>query len=181
MATILDGKACAAVVRQGVAARVAALRLRGYQPGLVVVLVGEDPASQVYVRNKDKAAQEAGFAVRTLRLPADLAQSELEARVRALGADTLVHGILVQLPLPRGLDAPAVLRCIPPEKDVDGFHPVNAGLLFEGRRGLVPCTPWGCMRLLDHAGVDASGKNAVVLGRSNIVGKPAAMLLPGCQ
>jgi len=176
MATILDGKACAAVVRQGVAARVAALRLRGCQPGLVVVLVGEDPASQVYVRNKDKAAQEAGFAVRTLRLPADLAQSELEARVRALGADARVHGILVQLPLPRGLDAPAVLRCIPPEKDVDGLTPPNVAALAMGEPGLFPCTPLGCVEILERSGIPLSGAEVVVIGRSMLVGKPFALL-----
>jgi len=176
MAKILDGKACAAVVRQGVAQRVAALRAEGVHPGLTVVLVGEDPASQVYVRNKDKAAQDAGFRVQTLRLPAGIAQGELEQRVRELGADASVHGILVQLPLPRGLDATRVVRCIPPHKDVDGLTPPNVAALAMGEPGLFPCTPLGCVEILERHGLPLAGAEVVVIGRSMLVGKPFALL-----
>lgn len=176
MAKILDGKACAAVVREGVAQRVAALRAVGVHPGLTVVLVGEDPASQVYVRNKDKAAQDAGFRVQTLRLPAGIAQGELEQRVRELGADASVHGILVQLPLPRGLDATRVVRCIPPHKDVDGLTPPNVAALAMGEPGLFPCTPLGCVEILERHGLPLAGAEVVVIGRSMLVGKPFALL-----
>jgi len=176
MAKILDGKACAAVVREGVAQRVAALRAQGVHPGLTVVLVGEDPASQVYVRNKDKAAQDAGFRVQTLRLPAGIAQGELEQRVRELGADASVHGILVQLPLPRGLDATRVVRCIPPHKDVDGLTPPNVAALAMGEPGLFPCTPLGCVEILERHGIPLAGAEVVVIGRSMLVGKPFALL-----
>ena len=176
-AQILDGKAVAAEVRAGVRARAQALIERGVQPGLAVVLVGEDPASQVYVRNKDKAAQEAGFSVRTLKLPAQTSQSELERVVRELNADRSVHGVLVQLPLPRGLDSERVVRALDPAKDVDGLHPDNVAALVMGdARGLAPCTPAGCIELCDRAGVSLAGKRVTVVGRSMLVGKPLAFL-----
>lgn len=176
-AQILDGKAVAAQVRAGVRARAQALLARGVQPGLAVVLVGEDPASQVYVRNKDKAAQEAGFHVRTLKLPAQTTQAELDSVVRELNADRSVHGVLVQLPLPRGLDAERVVRALDPAKDVDGLHPENVAALVMGdARGLAPCTPAGCIELCDRAGVSLAGKRVTVVGRSLLVGKPLAFL-----
>jgi methylenetetrahydrofolate dehydrogenase (NADP+)/methenyltetrahydrofolate cyclohydrolase len=173
---LLDGKACAAAVRAEVQAEVARLRAVGLAPRLVVVLVGEDPASQVYVRNKDKAAQEAGFEVRTLRLPATVAQAALEAEVRALGADASVHGILVQLPLPKGLDAQRVVRLLDPRKDVDGLHPENVAALVLGGRGLFPCTPAGCLSILERHDLPLEGRHVVVLGRSMLVGKPFALM-----
>lgn len=176
MTLILDGKACAAQVRESVAARVAALKPRGLQPGLTVVLVGEDPASQVYVRNKDKAAKDAGFLVRTVRLPATISQAELEAEVRSIGADDSVHGILVQLPLPPGLDAARIVRCIPAEKDVDGLTPPNVAALAMGEPGLFPCTPLGCVEILERNGIALAGAEVVVIGRSMLVGKPFALL-----
>jgi methylenetetrahydrofolate dehydrogenase (NADP+)/methenyltetrahydrofolate cyclohydrolase len=176
-AQILDGKAVAAQVRAGVRARAQALIARGVQPGLAVVLVGEDPARQVYVRNKDKAAQEAGFSVRTLKLPAQTSQAELERVVHELNADRSVHGVLVQLPLPRGLDAERVVRALDPAKDVDGLHPDNVAALVMGdARGLAPCTPAGCIELCDRAGVALAGKRVTVVGRSLLVGKPLAFL-----
>ncbi|HEX6885750.1 MAG TPA: bifunctional methylenetetrahydrofolate dehydrogenase/methenyltetrahydrofolate cyclohydrolase FolD [Planctomycetota bacterium] len=174
---VLDGKAVAQAVRTEVAARVARLRARGIAPGLAVVLVGDDPASQVYVRNKDKAASEAGFEVRTVRLPATTAQVELEHQVELLNADRNVHGILVQLPLPRGLDAAAVIERLDPAKDVDGLTARNVAALWRGEEGLVPCTPAGCIELLDRAGIALEGRHAVVIGRSQLVGKPLAALL----
>lgn len=171
-ARILDGKALAARGRAAVAARVAT---RGRPPGLVVVLVGDDPASAVYVRSKDRAAREAGIAARTIRLPATTGEAALLAEIRALNDDPLVDGILVQLPLPRGLRTEAVLDAIDPAKDVDGLTPTNAGLLASGRKALVPCTPKGVMRLL--AETPLAGARAVVLGRSVLVGRPAAALL----
>jgi methylenetetrahydrofolate dehydrogenase (NADP+)/methenyltetrahydrofolate cyclohydrolase len=175
---ILDGKAVAEHLRAKVAGQVARfVERRGRKPGLDVVLVGEDPASQVYVRNKARACEEAGMRGEVHRLPATATQGELLDRVAALNARDDVDGILVQLPLPRQIEADVVLDAIDPAKDVDGFHPVNAGRLLEGRPGLVPCTPLGCMRLLDHVGCDPAGARAVVVGRSNIVGKPAAVLL----
>jgi methylenetetrahydrofolate dehydrogenase (NADP+)/methenyltetrahydrofolate cyclohydrolase len=141
------------------------------------VLVGDDPGSQVYVRNKDKAAQEAGFSVRTIRLPATTAQSELAAVVRGLSTDAKIHGILVQLPLPAGLDPAPIVDGIDPKKDVDGLHPQNVAALAMGREGLRPCTPLGCLELLDRNGIRVGGAHAVVLGRSMLVGKPLAMLL----
>ena len=173
---ILDGKAIAADVRAGVAARAALLTERGTQPGLTVVLVGEDPASQVYVRNKDKAAQQAGFVVRTVKLPADTRQEELLRTVGELNDDPSVHGILVQLPLPDGLDADAVVRAIDPRKDVDGLHPENVAALAMGTEGLVPCTPSGCIELIDRSGTELQGARVVVVGRSMLVGKPVALL-----
>ena len=176
-AKILDGKAAAALVRADVRAKVDLLRARGVHPSLAVVLVGEDPASQVYVRNKDKAAQEAGFLVRTIRLPATTAQSDLAAEVARLNADPAVHGILVQLPLPKGLDPAPIVESIDPRKDVDGLTPRNVAALVTGREGLRPCTPLGCLEILDRNGIAVEGRNAVVLGRSMLVGKPLAMLL----
>ncbi|MBK7644025.1 MAG: bifunctional methylenetetrahydrofolate dehydrogenase/methenyltetrahydrofolate cyclohydrolase FolD [Planctomycetes bacterium] len=175
-ARILDGKATAAAVRLEVAAEVARLRTAGLAPKLVVVLVGEDPASQVYVRNKDKAAQEAGFEVRTLRLPASATQAALESEVKALNADASVHGILVQLPLPKGLDADRIVRLLDPRKDVDGLHPENVAALVMGGNGLRPCTPAGCVELLDRHDFALEGRQVVVLGRSMLVGKPLALL-----
>jgi methylenetetrahydrofolate dehydrogenase (NADP+)/methenyltetrahydrofolate cyclohydrolase len=176
-AVLLDGKVAAAAVRDRVRASVDGLRARGVVPGLAVVLVGDDPASQVYVKNKDKAAQEAGFAVRTVRLPATTAQSDLMGVVRGLNEDRSVHGILVQLPLPPGLDASSVVESLDPRKDVDGLHPANVAALVMGREGLRPCTPLGCLEILDQHKIDLAGKRAVVIGRSMLVGKPLALLL----
>jgi methylenetetrahydrofolate dehydrogenase (NADP+)/methenyltetrahydrofolate cyclohydrolase len=177
-ATLIDGKAIAAAVRAEVKGKVAEFTTRtGIRPGLTVVLVGEDPASQVYVRNKGKASEEAGIASRQIDLPATTPESELLARVARLNADESVHGILVQLPLPDHVDERKVIEAIAPEKDVDGFHPVNAGRLFTGGTSFLPCTPYGILRMLDHEKVELKGRHAVVVGRSNIVGKPAAMLL----
>jgi methylenetetrahydrofolate dehydrogenase (NADP+)/methenyltetrahydrofolate cyclohydrolase len=147
------------------------------RPGLTVVLVGEDPASRVYVRNKGKAADEAGIVSRQINLPASTPEKDLLALVARLNADDSVHGILVQLPLPDQIDETKVIEAIAPEKDVDGFHPMNAGRLFTGGVSFLPCTPYGILKMLDHEKVALKGKHAVVVGRSNIVGKPAAMLL----
>ena len=175
-ARIIDGKATAALVRAAVRERVLAMHARGVRPGLAVVLVGEDPASQVYVRNKDRAASEAGFEVTTLRLPAGTSQAELERVVRELNANGSVHGILVQLPLPKGLDAQRIVRALDPRKDVDGLHPENVAALAMGAEGLVPCTPAGCIELCDRYDVALEGRRVVVLGRSMLVGKPVALL-----
>lgn len=171
-AQLIDGKARAATLRAAVAAQAAQL---GYRPGLTVVLVGDDPASAVYVRNKDRAALEAGLDARTIRLPADTGMASLLDVVVALNADPAVDGILVQMPLPPSLDSRAVIEAIDPAKDVDGFHPVNVGRLQNNEPGLVPCTPRGCMILLE--GTDLCGARALVLGRSTIVGRPMAALL----
>lgn len=176
-ARILDGKRTAAEVRAEVAAKVAALRARGLVPGLAVVLVGDDAASAVYVRNKDRAATEAGLAVRTITRPASVRREELCALLDALGSDPSVHGILVQLPLPAGLPADEVVRRIPPRKDVDGLHPENVARLWRGEAVLVPCTPAGCIELLDRHGIQIEGAHALVIGRSLLVGKPLAALL----
>ncbi len=177
-AQIIDGKAFAAELRGRIAAQVATLREAGARaPGLAVVLVGNDPASAVYVRNKHKATIAVGMASFEYRLPADTAQDELMALVASLNADPAVDGILVQLPLPPQIDADAVLLTIDPDKDVDGFHPVNAGRLATGLPGFVPCTPLGCVMLLKDQLGDLAGLEAVVVGRSNIVGKPLAQLL----
>jgi methylenetetrahydrofolate dehydrogenase (NADP+)/methenyltetrahydrofolate cyclohydrolase len=173
-ARLIDGKFVAATLRAEVAAKVAAA---GFVPTLAVVLVGEDAASNVYVRTKDRAAREAGIEARTIRLPADTAQATLLATIQGLNADQAVDGILVQLPLPGGIDPQAVIEAIDPAKDVDGFHPMNAGHLVDGRPTLVPCTPLGVMKLLRAGGVVVSGARAVVLGRSAIVGRPLASLL----
>ncbi len=175
-ARIIDGKATAARVREGVRDQAEFLASHGARPGLAVVLVGEDPASQVYVRNKDRAAKEAGFEVRTLRLSATTTQAELERVVRELNADRSVHGILVQLPLPRGLDAQRVVRALDPAKDVDGLHPENVAALVMGSSGLFPCTPAGCIELCDRYDVALEGRRVVVIGRSLLVGKPVALM-----
>jgi methylenetetrahydrofolate dehydrogenase (NADP+)/methenyltetrahydrofolate cyclohydrolase len=177
-ATIIDGKAHAARLRARVADAVAAFRTAtGRAPGLAVVLVGEDPASAVYVRSKGKATREAGMAGFEHRLPVETTSDALLALVARLNADPAVDGILVQLPLPAHIDAQAVLLAIDPDKDVDGFHPVNAGRLAIGADGFVPCTPLGCLMLLQDVHPRLSGMEAVVVGRSNIVGKPMAQLL----
>lgn len=177
-ARIIDGKAIAAALRTEVAARVAGL---SFQPGLTVVLVGDDPASAVYVRSKDRAAREAGIAAHTIRLPAETTEAALLAEVRRLNDDPSVDGILVQLPLPAHIRAQAVIEAIDPAKDVDGFHPLNTGHLADGRPTLVPCTPAGVMKLLAHADIPLSGARALVIGRSTIVGRPVAALLLGAN
>lgn len=177
-ARLIDGKAAAAAVRARVAKGVAAFKARsGRAPGLAVVLVGEDPASAVYVRSKGKATQEAGMESFEIKLSADTAEADLLAQVERLNADPAVDGILVQLPLPRQIDEKKVIAAIDPAKDVDGFHALNAGRLATGLDALVPCTPFGCIHLLKNELGDLSGMNAVVIGRSNIVGKPMALLL----
>ncbi|HTE49354.1 MAG TPA: bifunctional methylenetetrahydrofolate dehydrogenase/methenyltetrahydrofolate cyclohydrolase FolD [Kofleriaceae bacterium] len=178
-ARLLDGKAVAARVREEVRARVAALVARGvaHPPGLAVVLVGGDPASQVYVGAKHKAAGEVGVVSFDHRMPESTTQAELLELVGQLGRDPRVHGILVQLPLPRHIDPTSILDAIPPEKDVDGFHPDNIGRLAQSRPRFVAATPKGCMRLLEEAAIDLRGARAVMVGRSNIVGKPMALLL----
>jgi len=177
-ATILDGKALAETVRREVKEGVAAfVAEHGRPPGLEVVLVGEDPASQIYTRNKEKAAAEVGIRGKLHVLPADTSEDALLAMLDRLNADETVDGILVQLPLPKQIREQRVLDAIRPEKDVDGFHPVNAGLLASGRPSLVPCTPRGSMKLIALAGVRLEGARATVVGRSNIVGKPMAQLL----
>ena len=173
-ARLIDGKTVAAALRASVAARVATLC---YRPGLTVILMGDDPASQTYVRNKDKAAAQAGINAQTIRLPATTTQAVLLERIEALNADPAVDGILVQLPLPPHIDVPTIVEAVDPAKDVDGFHPVNVGRLASGRMGLVPCTPLGVMRLLAHANVTISGARALVLGRSAVVGRPLVGLL----
>ncbi|PZN92209.1 MAG: bifunctional methylenetetrahydrofolate dehydrogenase/methenyltetrahydrofolate cyclohydrolase FolD [Alphaproteobacteria bacterium] len=178
MTVIIDGKARAARLRAEVAAGVADfVAAHGRAPGLTVVLVGEDPASAVYVRSKGKATAEAGMVSGEHRLPATVGEAELLALVSALNADPAVDGILVQLPLPKHIDADRVLATIDPAKDVDGFHPINAGRLATGLDALVPCTPSGCLLMIEEALGDITGKEALVIGRSNIVGKPMAALL----
>lgn len=177
-AKIIDGKILAAEVKACAAQAVRFLQERyGITPCLAVLLVGDDPASQVYVRGKANDCEACGIESRVIRLPAGTTQAELLARLGTLAADSAVHGILVQLPLPRHIDPTAVIEAIPPEKDVDGFTPVNAGRLLNGEPCFAPCTPAGCLRMIEAAGVDLDGKHAVVVGRSNIVGKPAALLL----
>jgi methylenetetrahydrofolate dehydrogenase (NADP+) / methenyltetrahydrofolate cyclohydrolase len=174
---LIDGKAVAAKVRSEVAVEVAELRKKNVQPALAVVLVGEDPASQVYVRNKSKACGEVGIEVFDHKLPASTSEDELMALVAQLNRDPRVDGILVQFPVPKQIDAARVQQAISPEKDVDGLHPESAGRLWAGRPGFVPCTPLGVMRLLAEAQTPLAGAEAVVLGRSNLVGKPMAALL----
>jgi methylenetetrahydrofolate dehydrogenase (NADP+) / methenyltetrahydrofolate cyclohydrolase len=177
-ARIIDGKAIAEELRASIKTRAAKLKeSRGIVPGLATVLVGEDPASTVYVRAKHKACGEAGFKSVEHHFPRGLAENELLALVATLNADPAVHGILVQLPLPKGIDEKKVLNLIEPAKDVDGFHPTNVGKMTVGEPGPLPCTPAGCMVLLEKSGVPIAGARAVVVGRSNIVGKPAALLL----
>jgi methylenetetrahydrofolate dehydrogenase (NADP+) / methenyltetrahydrofolate cyclohydrolase len=176
-AKIIDGKSLAAATRAALKQKVDALVQRGVRPGLTVIIAGDDPASKVYVRNKALAAKEIGVRSEVLEYGNDVSEREILDRVARLNANQEVHGILVQLPLPRHLNAARVLETIAPAKDVDGFHEANLGALMAGRPGVVPCTPLGCMRLIEHAGVQVAGRHAVVLGRSNIVGKPVAMLL----
>jgi methylenetetrahydrofolate dehydrogenase (NADP+)/methenyltetrahydrofolate cyclohydrolase len=181
-ATIIDGKAIAGHVRGEVAARVAELVARGRPvPGLAVVLVGEDPASEVYVRNKARATREVGMVSVEHRLPASTTEAELLALIAELNGRGDVHGILVQLPLPKHIEAGRVIEAIDPAKDVDGFHPINVGRLASGAKALAPCTPTGCLILARSAQPDLTGVEAVVIGRSNIVGKPMAHLLLGAN
>jgi methylenetetrahydrofolate dehydrogenase (NADP+) / methenyltetrahydrofolate cyclohydrolase len=176
-AQILDGKSLAAAMRADLQRKVAALVQRGVRPGLAVILAGDDAASRVYVRNKTLAAEQVGVASSLIELPGSVTQAQLMERISALNADPSIHSILVQLPLPKHIDAARVLEAIDPAKDVDGFHEANLGALLAGRPGAVPCTPAGVMRLIEHAGVPLAGRRAVVIGRSNIVGKPLALLL----
>ena len=177
MAMILNGKQVAAEIRAELKVRAEALRKDGVVPCLAVLLAGDDPASKIYVRNKKRACEEIGIESRELLFPAEVTEEELIAQIRALNEDPAVDAMLVQLPLPRHINEARVLAEIAPEKDADGFHVVNAGRLFTGQTSVLPCTPAGCMELLRRANVEFSGKHAVVVGRSNIVGKPMAMLL----
>ena len=176
-AKIIDGNALSAQLRTDVAHRVTALKAKGITPGLAVIMVGENAASQVYVRNKVKSCTEAGMHSVLERYDATMSEADLLARVDALNHDASIHGILVQLPLPAHIDANKVIEFISPAKDVDGFHIASAGALMVGQPGFWPCTPYGCMKMLESIGYDLRGKHAVVIGRSNIVGKPLAMML----
>ena len=176
-AKILDGKKMSAEIRAAIKEKVVLLKEKGIVPGLAVILVGDNPASKVYVGQKEKGCLEAGFASFLHRLPETTSQEELLALIDKLNADKTVHGILVQLPLPRQIDPDTVLSAIRPEKDVDGFHPVNIGRLVAGLPASEPCTPKGILRLLKSTGIPLAGKEAVVIGRSNIVGKPVALML----
>lgn len=176
-ARLIDGARIARELRAELAQRVAALAATGTTPGLAVVLVGEDPASQIYVRNKVRACAEVGIRSLQETYPATLAEAELLARIAALNADPAVHGILVQQPLPKHISAARVVEAIAAAKDVDGFSIESAGRLVAAVPGFRPCTPWGCMRLIESTGIDLRGKNAIVIGRSNTVGKPMALLL----
>ena len=176
-AKIIDGNALSAQLRTDVARRVTALKAKGITPGLAVIMVGDNAASQVYVRNKVKSCTEAGMHSVLERYEATMSEADLLARVDALNHDASIHGILVQLPLPAHIDANKVIEFISPAKDVDGFHIASAGALMVGQPGFWPCTPYGCMKMLESIGYDLRGKHAVVIGRSNIVGKPMAMML----
>jgi methylenetetrahydrofolate dehydrogenase (NADP+)/methenyltetrahydrofolate cyclohydrolase len=176
-AQLIDGNALAQSIRAEVAQRTAALAARGHRPGLAVILVGDDPASQVYVKHKVADCEGVGMRSVLDRRPSTLTEAELLARIRELNDDPTIHGILVQLPLPRHIDAAKVIATISPAKDVDGFHVASAGALMVGQPGFKPCTPYGCMKMLEAIGCDPRGRHAVVIGRSNIVGKPMAMLL----
>lgn len=178
-AQLIDGNALSRTLRAEVAARATALKARGTTPGLAVVLVGDNPASQVYVRNKVKACEDSGLRSVLEKYGATLSEAELLARVDALNRDPSIHGILVQLPLPAHIDAQKVIEAISPAKDVDGFHIASAGALMTGLPGYWPCTPYGCMKMIESIGYDLRGKHAVVIGRSNIVGKPMALMLLG--
>ena len=176
-AKLIDGNALSKTLRADVATRAAALAARGHQPGLAVVLVGDNPASEVYVRNKIKACEDNGLHSSYDRYPATLPEADLLARIDALNSDPKIHGILVQLPLPKHIDSHKVIEAIAPEKDVDGFHVANTGALMTGKPLFRPCTPYGVMKMFEAHGIDLKGANAVVIGRSNIVGKPMALLL----
>ena len=176
-AALIDGNALSRQLREEVTHRAAALRARGHTPGLAVILVGDNPASQVYVRNKVKACHDTGMHSVLEQYPATMTEAELLSRVEALNHDDSIHGILVQLPLPDHIDAQKVIEAISPEKDVDGFHIASAGALMTGMPGFWPCTPYGCMKMLESINYDLRGKHAVVIGRSNIVGKPMALML----
>jgi methylenetetrahydrofolate dehydrogenase (NADP+)/methenyltetrahydrofolate cyclohydrolase len=176
-AQLIDGNALARKIRAEVAGRTQALKARGIQPHLSIILVGEDPASQVYTKHKVNDSTETGLSATLERYPATMTEDELLARIRTLNEDAKVHGILVQLPLPKHMDSQKVIETISPAKDVDGFHVASAGALMVGRPGFWPCTPYGCMKMLESIGFDLKGRNAVVIGRSNIVGKPMAMML----
>lgn len=176
-AQLIDGVALSKVLRTDVATRAQALKARGITPGLAVVLVGDNPASQVYVRNKVKACEESGIHSVLEKYDANMTEAALLARIDALNNDPSIHGILVQLPVPTHIDATKVIEAISPAKDVDGFHIASAGALMTGMPGFWPCTPYGCMKMLESIGYDLRGKHAVVIGRSNIVGKPMAMML----
>jgi methylenetetrahydrofolate dehydrogenase (NADP+) / methenyltetrahydrofolate cyclohydrolase len=176
-AQLIDGNALARKIRAEVAGRTQALKARGIQPHLSIILVGEDPASQVYTKHKVNDSTETGLSAKLETYPASLSETELLARIHALNVDPKVHGILVQLPLPKHMDAQKVIESISPAKDVDGFHVASAGALMVGRPGFWPCTPYGCMKMLESIGYELRGKHAVVIGRSNIVGKPMAMML----
>jgi methylenetetrahydrofolate dehydrogenase (NADP+) / methenyltetrahydrofolate cyclohydrolase len=176
-AQLIDGNALSKQLRAQVAADTAALKAKGLTPGLAVVLVGDNPASQVYVRNKVKACEDAGLHSVLEKYEATMTEADLLARVEALNNDVSIHGILVQLPLPAHIDAQKVIEAISPAKDVDGFHIASAGALMTGMSGFWPCTPYGCMKMLESIGYNLKGKHAVVIGRSNIVGKPMALML----
>ena len=176
-AQLIDGNALSKQLRTQVATRAQALKAKGVTPGLAVVLVGENPASQVYVRNKVKACEDAGLHSVLEKYDASMSEADLLARVEGLNNDPSIHGILVQLPLPAHIDAQKVIEAISPAKDVDGFHIASAGALMTGMPGFWPCTPYGCMKMLESIGYDLKGKHAVVIGRSNIVGKPMALML----
>ncbi len=176
-AKILDGKIMSAELKAKIAERTRRMKERGIIPGLAVILVGNDPASEIYVRNKQKGCEEVGFYSRTIHMDPDISQQELEDEIDRLNQDPRIHGILVQLPLPSHLDEQSALTRILPEKDVDGFHLINAGRLLSGLPGVTACTPKGALYMIKSTGLDLSGKEAVVIGRSNIVGKPMAMLL----
>ena len=173
----IDGNALSQKLRAEVTSRTAALKAKGITPGLAVILVGENPASQVYVRNKVKACQDSGLHSLLEKYPEDLTEKALLARIESLNQDPSIHGILVQLPLPKHIDAQKVIEAISPNKDVDGFHISSAGALMTGMPGFWPCTPYGCMKMLESIAYDLKGKHAVVIGRSNIVGKPMALML----
>lgn len=176
-AQLIDGNALAKTIRAEVAGRTAALKARGVNPALSIILVGEDPASQVYTKHKVNDSAQTGLDATLETYPADMTEADLLARIRTLNEDPKVHGILVQLPLPKHMDSQKVIETISPAKDVDGFHVASAGALMTGAPGFWPCTPHGCMKMLESIGYDLRGKHAVVIGRSNIVGKPMAMML----
>ena len=177
MAQLIDGKAIAAEITEEMRLRAQALREKGIVPYLAVILAGNDPASEIYVRNKRRACKRAGIESRMIRLDQSVSREEILREIHALNQDPAVHAVLVQLPLPGHLDETEILSAVLPEKDADGFHPLNAGRLLTGEKGVLPCTPAGCMELLRRTGVSLSGAEAVVIGRSNIVGKPMSLLL----